>query len=385
MRRIIGPICCLLLFLFCCASSEKLGTHKKKKLEQEAMHALMKKLENLYRLSATNNSEVLNKEIESLKKQIDQLHQHGGVIEGENLGHLLESEAANESTKKTIFGMDEDDLDNYDVDFTGQGKGKIKGQADTGQGAQETTGNLAAQAGGEASDRGGQQQQPARPSGSDSPGGVVEGGLVNVNTLQNVPVHVQSSRNGPQTTDPQPGPVANPSEGQRANETSQGVEGEPTVGPAVIPQPTSTVTTPERTSNSNDVKIKYMDKLYDDILSTSGKTNEIHIPLYHSKYNTIRKDYELSMKPVEYQIVKNLFNVGFKKEGESSAANSLTEVFKKVLVDEKFQDEFNNFVHGLYGFAKRHNYLGNKRLENTTVDSDLLKNAFSLMNTLEVA
>ncbi|GAB67717.1 merozoite surface protein 7 [Plasmodium cynomolgi strain B] len=161
MRKKIAFVCSIFALLSCnCVLSEKLGIQKKKKnLEQDAMHILMKKLENLYRLSATDNSEVLNKEIESLKKQIDQLHQHGGVIEGENLGHLLESEAANESTKKTIFGVDEDDLDNYDVDFTGQSKGKIKGQTDPTPVAEPPAHNGA-----------GDQESPAPPAPSVLPG-----------------------------------------------------------------------------------------------------------------------------------------------------------------------------------------------------------------------
>ncbi|KMZ98179.1 merozoite surface protein 7 (MSP7) [Plasmodium vivax North Korean] len=133
MRKKIVFVCSIFVLLSCSpASSEQLGIQKKKKnLEQDAMHALMKKLESLYKLSATDNGEIFNKEIDALKKQIDQLHQHGGGNEGESLGHLLESEAADDSGKKTIFGVDEDDLDNYDADFIGQSKGKIKGQADT--------------------------------------------------------------------------------------------------------------------------------------------------------------------------------------------------------------------------------------------------------------
>ncbi|KMZ98176.1 merozoite surface protein 7 (MSP7) [Plasmodium vivax North Korean] len=248
MKGVTGPICCLFLFLFSCASSEKLGVQKKKKnLEQDATHALMKKLESLYKLSATDNSEIFNKEIESLKKQIDQLHQHGGENEGESLGHLLESEAANESAKKTIFGVDEDDLDNYDADFIGQSKGKIKGQADTDNQAQRTA-DVAAQPGGVLPSAGAQSRDTARPEATDRPNGVVERGFVDTRTLQNV-----------------------------------GDNGQPTVD---------------------------------------------------------------------------------------------------TLADETFQAEFDNFVHGLYGFAKRHNYLSEARMKDADRYTNLLKNAISLMYTI---
>ncbi|KMZ79317.1 merozoite surface protein 7 (MSP7) [Plasmodium vivax India VII] len=371
MKGVTGPICCLFLFLFSCASSEKLGVQKKKKnLEQDATHALMKKLESLYKLSATDNSEIFNKEIESLKKQIDQLHQHGGENEGESLGHLLESEAANESAKKTIFGVDEDDLDNYDADFIGQSKGKIKGQTEGGDRTQSPA-DVAAPARGVSPSTSARPQEPGKTGVTGSPNGLVEAGLVNTKTLQNV------GPNGQRAADPQPGRAANLPEGQRTNDPQQGGS-ESTEGPAVTPRPSSTVTP----SDANDAKIKYLDKLYDEVLTTSDSTKGIHVPDYHSKYNTIRQKYEYSMNPVEYEIVKNLFNVGFKKEGDTSAAASLVDVFKKALADETFQAEFDNFVHGLYGFAKRHNYLSEARMKGADRYTNLLKNAISLMYTI---
>ncbi|SCO74043.1 MSP7-like protein [Plasmodium vivax] len=371
MKGVTGPICCLLLLLFCCASSEKLGVQKRKKnLEQDATHALMKKLESLYKLSATDNSEIFNKEIESLKKQIDQLHQHGGENEEESLGHLLESEAANESAKKTIFGVDEDDLDNYDADFIGQSKGKIKGQTEGGDRTQSPA-DVAAPARGVSPSTSARPQEPGKTGVTGSPNGLVEAGLVNTRTLENV------EANGQRVADPQSRPAATQPEGQGANGPQQG-ERAPTERTAVTPSPSLTATP----SDANDAKIKYLDKLYDEVLTTSDSTKGIHVPDYHSKYNTIRQKYEYSMNPVEYEIVKNLFNVGFKKEGDTSAAASLVDVFKKALADETFQAEFDNFVHGLYGFAKRHNYLSEARMKDADRYTNLLKNAISLMYTI---
>ncbi|GAB67716.1 merozoite surface protein 7 [Plasmodium cynomolgi strain B] len=311
--------------------SEKFGTHKKKNLDQEAMHALMKKLENLYRLSETDNSEVLNKEIESLKKQIDQLHQHGGVIEGENLGHLLESEAADESTKKTIFGMDEDDLDNYDADFTGQSKGKIKGQADADPSVKDpssTASNVQSQAGSAQA---------------------IAAGVGGTNT-QAVHTDGQSTM-------------------QEANQ------------PAGPTPPGDATAQTERVREPN---VKYLDKLYDEVLETPNSVNAIHTQPFHSKYNEFRKKYEFTMNEREYQIVKNLFDVCFKKEGEQSSTSCIVNMFKKVLDDKNFQKKFDNFVQGFYGFAKRHNYLRGERMANENLYKDILKNVVNLLNTIEV-
>ncbi|KMZ91334.1 merozoite surface protein 7 (MSP7) [Plasmodium vivax Mauritania I] len=171
--------------------------------------------------------------------------------------------------------------------------------------------------------------------------------------------------------------------GQQRGESAGGAA-ERSEGPPVTVA-VSTATTAKTTADSNDAKIKYLDKLYDEVLTTSDNTNGIHVPDYHSKYNTIRQKYEYSMNPVEYEIVKNLFNVGFKNDGAASSdATPLVDVFKKALADEKFQAEFDNFVHGLYGFAKRHSYLSEARMKDNKLYSDLLKNAISLMNTIEV-
>ncbi|EUD67656.1 hypothetical protein C922_01841 [Plasmodium inui San Antonio 1] len=224
---------------------------------------------------------------------------------------------------------------------------------------------------------------------------------------ENQTVVTPSGQSGTNTVDPQanPTPAAEsqqegPVTGGNQQGTSPPAGGPPQSPPAVSqgnkqpavtsqttsevsPKPISAVTPPKTITNSDDVKIKYLDELYDEIMNISDRTNDINKQAYDSKYSTIKKKYKLSMNPVEYQIVKNLFNVGFKKEGETSVTTSLSEVFKKVLDDEKSQEQFDNFVEGLYGFAKRHSYLGKDGMDNTRY-SDLLKNAISLMNTLEV-
>ncbi|GAW82220.1 merozoite surface protein 7 [Plasmodium gonderi] len=409
MKGKIGVNCCFFLFLFCCVVSEKIGPQKKKKnLEEDAAHMLMKKLEKLYKLNETNNGEIFNKEIESLKKQIEALHQ-GKVDSSEgNIAQLLENESKDEFGQKTIFGMDEEDLDNYDADFIGQSKGKIMGQSgeivavqgnDTEQVQEVKSESLASPA---------EDQTDEESIVVKSPGGSVEVGLENV---QN-----------PQTVQQEAVPVTGSTEGQRADQSADGhtqVEqvtqpeadssrssavgnpGSPEVSgteqpqeggsrqpaasaevpsePAAIPP----ATPPAALDSAKESKIKYLDKLYDEVLTTCDNRSGINAPDYHSKYNTIKTKYELSMNPVEYEIVKNMFNAGFKKEDDMNT-NPLVDIFKKVLTEEKFQNEFDNFVSGLYGFAKRHNYLSEERMKNNTENTNLVENAINLLNTIEV-
>ncbi|EDL44410.1 merozoite surface protein 7 (MSP7), putative [Plasmodium vivax] len=383
MKKKIVLFGSLFVLLSCSTvSSEKLGIQKKKKnLEQDATHALMKKLESLYKLSATDNSEIFNKEIESLKKQIDQLHQHGGENEGESLGHLLESEAANESTKKTIFGVDEDDLDNYDGDFTGQSKGKFKGHSfkaqkkvegnDENIGGVPVTGNSASNS----QSTGGSGSQNASPP-QGSPSDSAQGSQVTNSTGSTVTLNAPSSSHS--TGQPQQSAGVSLPTGTAETVASNTAQTSPPAG-----SPGGQAATSGQPESGRVPNVKYLDKLYDEVLKTTDAKDEIHVPPFHSKYNDFRKKYEFTMNEREYQIVKNLFDAFFKKDGNPSPADAVS-FFKKMLNDPNVQKEFDNFVHGLYGFAKRHNYLRGERMTDTKLYDELLKNVVNLLNTIEV-
>ncbi|KMZ91338.1 merozoite surface protein 7 (MSP7) [Plasmodium vivax Mauritania I] len=357
--------------------SEKLGIQKKKKnLEQDAMHALMKKLESLYKLSATDNSEIFNKEMEALKKQIDQLQQHGGANEEESLGHLLESEDADDSGKKTIFGVDEDDLDNYDADFTGQSKGKIKGQADAGQTVES---NVSPRPASSAADN----SLPKETTSAGTSSGVVEVRYVNPNSPDSPSDALSGGGSRPSSQGPGTSPnVQNQSGNSQAAAEAGGSTNTPGANQQAGSTPPGAATA--QTEGEREPNVKYLDKLYDDVLATQDSANGIDVPPFHSKYNDFRKKYEFKMNDSEYKIMKNLFDVSFKKEGQQSSAACLVNVFKKVLDDEHLQKEFDNFVHGFYGFAKRHNYLRGERMANENLYKDIFKNVVNLLNTIEV-
>ncbi|ANQ10102.1 Merozoite surface protein 7 [Plasmodium coatneyi] len=354
---------------------------KKNNLEQDAIHILMKKLESLYKLSATNNSEVFTKEIETLKKQIDQLQQQGGVIEGESLGHLLENEAANESNT-TIFGVDEDDLDNYDVDFTGQSKGKIKGQSSKYQ--KKVTGN---------------DETSEGAPGVGGAAAAADNGPVGASTANSVSQGAESSGNpsgvaGAPSGSGTPETLSEPSEITSTGGSQQSDAVEPSTGdnvaananaahpPPQVPSPSASAPAGQAAQGLVP-EVKYLDKLYDEVLNTENANNGIHVHPYHSKYNDFRKNYEFTMNEQEYQIMKKLFDVFFKKEEGSNSVCPIA-FFKKVLDDLSLQKQFDNFQKGLYGFTKRHNYLRGEKTTNGQLYDELIKNIINLLNTIEM-
>ncbi|GAW82223.1 merozoite surface protein 7 [Plasmodium gonderi] len=356
-------------------SSEKIGPQKKKKnLEEDAAHMLMKKLEKLYKLNETNNGEIFNKEIESLKKQIEAL-QHGKAnnFEG-NIGQLLENESKDEFGQKTIFGMDEDDLDNYDADFIGQGKDITQGEENP-ENEDEENGedeNEEKVKGEDENDDGETANEQEVIANSYELGDEFGGGGDSDRPLYSSSYTRTSGQANPPSSQ-------TPSQSSSSAATSE-------VNPAQgTPQDGSSPNANSATQSSNGqkVNVKYLDKLYDDVLKTDEK-NQIHVPEYHSKYNEFRKNYEFTMNEHEYDIVKNLFSACFPKNGTQNAACAPVELFKKVLNNPSFQKEFDNFMHGLYGFAKRHNYLrGDKKDSN--ISTNLFTNIINMLNTIDVA
>ncbi|GAW82217.1 merozoite surface protein 7 [Plasmodium gonderi] len=361
MKKRIIFFCSIFVLLTCTpVSSEEIGPQKKKKnLGQDAAHMLMKKLEKLYKLSETNNGEIFNKEIESLKKQIEDLQKGKEDSSGGSIVQLLENESKDELGQKTIFGMDEDDLDNYDADFIGQGKNIIQGEEDSDE--EKVKGED------EATNGGNKKEETYFYEWGDEFGG----GAVQTKSSSSIsstgtsgPVNPSSSEGGPSQSN-----ATTDSTGiSTAQSSPQG--------------PQSNVNSATQNSNGQKVNVKYLDKLYDDVLKTDGK-NQIHVPDYHSKYNEFRKNYEFTMNEREYDIVKNLFSACFPKDGTPNAACAPVDLFKKVLSNPNFQKEFNNFMHGLYGFAKRHNYLrGDKK--DSDASTSLFANIINMLNTIEI-
>ncbi|KJP86338.1 hypothetical protein AK88_04057 [Plasmodium fragile] len=270
--------------------------------------------------------------------------------------------------------MDEDDLDNYDADFTGQSKGKIKGQSSKYQ--KKITGNdeTSGQASGTAGQSTGNPASSA-PSGNETSQGAQASSGPSLNTGASAGT---TSTTGTQTSSPSSqGTVTGgaPQQGRIAPSTATHGAGNQNAAPSVGGHE-------GHAPHGLTPEVKYLDKLYDEILKTTNSNNGIHVPDFHSKYNDFRKKYEFTMNEQEYQIVKNLFDAFF-KEGNSNG-NGAIAFFKKLLNDNGLQKQFDNFQHGLYGFAKRHNYLRADKNDNEKLYKDLLNNIINLLNTIEM-
>ncbi|GAW82215.1 merozoite surface protein 7 [Plasmodium gonderi] len=372
---LFGSIFVLLSFSH--GSSQQFGTKykKNKNLEQDAINILMKKLENLNKLCTTNSDDVFNKEIESLKKQIDELQKHNLQRTGDNnLGDLIENESKDDFSKKKIFGVDEEDLGNCDGDFIGQNTADTSVQASDGEGHGINSSNQNNE----------HSPESPREETSDGSSTTVEGKNPQDTSRSVSETSERSSEGNPQvdvnereTSEVESADslsITNSEEQENPHSTL----GQPPQGNSEGGEEAS-----QQSENGNTQQVKYLDKLYDEILQTTDG-NGINDSQFHSKYNDFRKKYEFTMNNQEYGIVKKLFDVCFKKEGESEDTSSLVNMFKNVLNDEKFEKEFENFIHGFYGFAKRHNYLRNERLTNVQQYTDFLKNVVNLLNTIEI-
>ncbi|GAW82221.1 merozoite surface protein 7 [Plasmodium gonderi] len=420
-----GSIFLLLSFHF--FSPEHAGCIKKHNtLEQDVLSVLTKRLESLYKIKSINNSEILDKEIETLKEKIEELRKNKMEYESKNFNSNL---VVNVSKDKGGMGVNNsahvtDDLVSHETDFIGQGKNKIRGDTEGGETVGDatddvavsgdasspvlpTTNNLESEVG--TATRSGEESPPKVPD-LDKP--VVEAGYLDTKSDTLLQNHRASHGNVSSPSVPAAGQsnisegrqdelqrveagVSNGSEGGERQVPVSGLPPNPGTHEEVSESVATTVDVPtldareqsndsvERGSNVKDVKVKYLDELYDEFLGESRKTGEIHVPTYHSKYNEFREKYEFTMNPVEYEIMKNLFNNTFKKEGHSDSI-SLVDSLKKALTEEKFQTEFDNFIHGLYGFVKRHNYLSDERMKNVESYKSFLKNALSLLNTVDV-
>ncbi|SOV20108.1 MSP7-like protein, putative [Plasmodium sp. gorilla clade G2] len=212
-----------------------------------------------------------------------------------------------------------------------------------------------------------QQPSPANPSASEQPQAVLE----------------SSSQEG---TSPQ-------SRTRRSTESDQSSDnGNNTQTPVSTIQnsknvSTSPQTTQPRNTENNRVnripEMKYLDLLYDELLTNSEGKHQVDFGENHEKYNIFRKDYDnFAINQKEYDIIKKLLNSLFTDNDENEKMKKLASIFQKALIDKEFHDQFKNFIDGILGFAKRHSYLGNEKIQNNAAYKAFFQNAVDLLNTL---
>ncbi|SOV17966.1 MSP7-like protein [Plasmodium sp. gorilla clade G2] len=130
-------------------------------------------------------------------------------------------------------------------------------------------------------------------------------------------------------------------------------------------------------------EMKYLDLLYDELLTNREGKHQVDFGENHEKYNIFRKDYDnFAINQKEYDIIKKLLNSLFTDNDENEKMKKLASIFQKALIDKEFHDQFKNFIDGILGFAKRHSYLGNEKIQNNAAYKAFFQNAVDLLNTL---
>ncbi|SCP05418.1 MSP7-like protein, putative [Plasmodium ovale] len=366
------------LFLFRYVTCKVTAKNKQKNYSKEGfLNLLNKKLENLNNTVSGEVSANFNKDIELLKKEIEELQKYEKAYGAEDFDENLEDESGDGlGKKKKILGVDEDELDNYDEEFFGQSKTTMKGedyQEDTD--AQDDT------------DEQGETDAQDDSSGEDHhmvPGEIAEG---------NSPLEGTNDKGAAQKSGEFP--PKETSNGKVSldgadphNEASNGHDAPPgevppygveSTDPEVAPGKQKA---PEQGFNTTNAEVQYLDNLYDDAIRETNKNNQVHNPQHHTNYDTLNKNYDFPMTSKEYDMVKMLFGDCFKMgNDENSNTVCLIDLFKKILEDKIFMKQFENFMHSIYSFAKRHNYLGHEKMKNEELYKELFNSALKLLNT----
>ncbi|SBT40734.1 merozoite surface protein 7 [Plasmodium ovale wallikeri] len=384
---------------------------KNENFEEDVINMLKEKLGNVYNIGPNNTNDV-NNIIELFKRQIEEMHMYKKKHGTEDIGQkfLNELDVPHEEKKK-IFGVDEDDLDNYDEDFLGQSKTIIKGEEDDqGEDDSDEEGPSEGDSGegdpGEDGPSGDPPDGPPALSEEDendekpdaenpesyakldsreatAPGAagdnVVLGKTEKDETKEEHTPNIDGSLPGETqrketVLNPQPeGPQVNQQE-----RSPSAVQTTPSRGGA-----TTNKHTDQTTSKATAPEVKYLKNLYDDILGETNQDSAVNTLKRHSNYNDIKKEHALPMSSKEYAMVKKLFGDCFKKGSDDNAnATCVINVFTKMLDDKAFRQEFENVVNGIYGFAKRNSYLNEERWTGENANNAFFKNVVNMMNTL---
>ncbi|KNC36512.1 merozoite surface protein 7 [Plasmodium falciparum RAJ116] len=147
------------------------------------------------------------------------------------------------------------------------------------------------------------------------------------------------------------------------------------------PEGTSTESQP-RGSTESDASNKNGSQT--NVRTISNSSNSITSPQTtqpsNNQNNTHYNNFVINQK--EYDIIKKLLNSIFRDNNENEKMKNLVSIFQKALNDKKFHDQFKNFIYGIYGFAKRHSYLRNEKIQNDSEYKEFFENAVDLLNTL---
>ncbi|KJP86335.1 hypothetical protein AK88_04054 [Plasmodium fragile] len=155
-------------------------------------------------------------------------------------------------------------------------------------------------------------------------------------------------------------------------------------GPAgpVVSTASTVAAAPNQKVNSAG-KVHHLDILYDELLAGDNKKNMMDQGTHHSAYNNFRKQYDnIVLNQTEYDISLKLLDTML-SSGKLGAekTNALKETFEKAMYDKKYSEKFNNLISGVYGFAKRNNFLDGNKVKGGHYNK-LFDYTGNLMNTL---
>nr|AND94810.1 merozoite surface protein 7 [Plasmodium simiovale] len=148
-------------------------------------------------------------------------------------------------------------------------------------------------------------------------------------------------------------------------------------------------TSQARSAASNQVnpeaQVNHVDILYDELLAGDNKKNIMDEGKHHSAYNNFRKQYDkLVLNQTEYDISLKLLDTMLSNGTvQEEKKNAIAETFKKAMYDKEYSEKFKNLISGVYGFAKRNNFLDGDKIKVGDYNK-LFDYVSSLMNTLEL-
>ncbi|ETB62754.1 hypothetical protein YYC_00441 [Plasmodium yoelii 17X] len=266
----------------------------------------------------------IKKKFQLLKNQIDQMNKYEKGMSSGDIANILDEDSDDDSNNdEIVFGMSEEDLDNYDDDFWGQSAKKITPvqKGPDANGATLVEGNDEPQVGGGGNQKGeGAQVDNAVKVGSGNQGG---NGLV-------------QGSSGDQVSDD---------------------------------------------SEPNLEKTAFLGTIFDEILKEQRHDDDVHSTEYHSKYNSLKNECDFPMNLEEYNIAKKLISSYF-KTGSTENPIYLYNVLLKSLNDEEYKKHFKNFIYGVYSFAKKYNYLSETRL--ATENNQFIPNVLKALATVDL-
>ncbi|SBT41054.1 merozoite surface protein 7 (MSP7) (MSP7.1) [Plasmodium ovale wallikeri] len=386
-----------ILFLSHCTISEKKIPIKRKKLtkENDTLRALKEKLEFLKKVSEKRNAlptfkeniALVKKKIHELEENIEETKQTTDEIENEEIRHCSDNQNGKKKNE-----VNNEKCNTHDGEYSGEENEVNSAESEnirlkedvnsestvTGRSQEPTDSDVENVSSGvssiQSSTKAGEKNKLDELATNEHPG--------KDTTVERV-VTTPSQKNAP-TEASKNGDTSKPS-----NYLQKYAIRQPCVDLPEMPYPTihlpkevhqnifKDITTPSMPDSMNKraFRMRHLDGFNDESNLRVNKKKDIPFPKFPCNYNNF------NMNQREYEVVKNLIDSFFKKGDDDNVNANIINLFRKVLDDERFRNEFKNFMYGLYSFAKQNNYLKNDKI-NDEMYKVLLDNALQIVKRM---